>query len=62
MKVSTNMKSGQIIENALQATESLGRQVSGIIYAAEQQAEGLTNVVINTANTLWQNLTSLIGG
>ncbi len=57
MKVKTNLKSGNWLDDAMGAASNLSGQVSGFFSAAEQQAEGFTGSVANTANALWQDLT-----
>lgn len=61
MKVKTDLKSGNWLDDALGAASNLGDQVSGFFYAAEQQAEGFTHSVANTANALWQDVTGWFG-
>jgi hypothetical protein len=61
MKVTTNLKSGNWMDDALSTASNLGDQASGFLYTAEQQAQGFTSTVANTANTLWQDLTGLFG-
>jgi ABC-type transporter Mla subunit MlaD len=59
MKVQTNLKSGNWLEDAMQAASNLGDQVGGFFDTAGQQAQGFTNSVANTASALWQDLTGL---
>jgi len=61
MKVNTNLKSGNLLEDALQATSNLGDQVGRFFSTAERQAEDLTSTVANTASALWQDFTGWIG-
>ncbi len=61
MKVSTNLKSGNMMDLALQAETALVEQAGGFFSAAEQQAAGLTSTVANTANNLWHGLTGWFG-
>jgi hypothetical protein len=61
MKVKTNLKSGNWLDDAVVTVSTLGDQVSGFISTAEQQAEGFTSSVANTANALWQDVTGWFG-
>lgn len=61
MKVTTNLKSGNLLEDALQAASNFGNQASDFIYTAEQQAEVVSNSVTNTANDLWHGVTGFFG-
>ena len=61
MKVNTDLKSGNMLEDAVQATSNLGGQVSRFFSTAQQQAEDVTSTVADTANAWWQSLTGWIG-
>ena len=61
MKVSTNLKSGNMLDAAQQAATGLGNQAGGFFSAAERQTADLTGTVAHAVNNLWQGLTSWFG-
>lgn len=61
MKVSTNLKSGNMTDLVLQTETALVDQASGFLSAAERQAAGITSTVASTANSLWQGFTGWFG-
>ena len=61
MKVKTNLKSGNVLDDAVKAGSSLGDQVSGFISLAEQQAEDMAFTVQSTIGVLKQGFSDLLG-
>ena len=59
MKVTTNIKSGSLLQDAMQSASNLSDQAGRFVATAEMQAENLTGAVSNSANNLWQGLTGL---
>jgi hypothetical protein len=61
MKVSTNVKSGNMLEDAFQAASNVGKRVSSFFLAADQQASGVTSAISNSMNKVWQSLADSVG-
>jgi hypothetical protein len=60
MKVLTNLKSGNLIEDAQHTASVLGDQFGGFFQAADQQAETVTSTISNKMKNVWQSLTDSI--
>lgn len=61
MKVKTDLKSGNLTEDALQTINDFGNQASNFFSTAMQQAKDVTSKVSDTTNDVWQGLTNLFG-
>jgi hypothetical protein len=57
MKVSTDLKSGNVINDAANLVSQGTAQVTGFVSAADQQARAVTQTVANTAQSAWNSLT-----
>lgn len=61
MKVTTNLKSGSFLGDAMQSASDLSDQVGVFFSTAEKQAKGITTAVTDSANALLQGLVGLAG-
>jgi hypothetical protein len=61
MKVTTNLKSGNFLEDATQSASNLGDKAQVFFSSADQQAKDLTGAVVDSANSLWLGLANLVG-
>jgi hypothetical protein len=58
MKVKTNLKSGNVLNDAVQVVNYGANQVSGFFSAADQQAKGLVKSAKNTLASSWNWVSS----
>jgi hypothetical protein len=61
MKVSTDIKSGNWMDQAWQAASDAGVQVSSFVNDAEQQAADLTGMITDTMSSLKHGFSNLLG-
>lgn len=61
MKVTTNLKSGNFLDDAAKSASDLGDKAQVFFSSADQQAKGITGAVVDSANTLWQGLANFVG-
>ena len=59
MKVETELKAGNLIDDASQFVGQVSDQVGGFVAAADQQVKDLTSTVSNTASSAWNSITGL---
>lgn len=58
MRVETDIRAGNVVNDVVDQANKFGGQVSGFLSSANQQAEGLTTSVVNKSTQLWNCLTS----
>jgi hypothetical protein len=58
MKVSTDLRAGNLVEDATQFVEKVSDQTAGFISTANRQAKNLATSVGNATNAVWQMITS----
>jgi hypothetical protein len=58
MRVNTDLKSGNVINDAANLVNQGAAQVTGFVSAADKQARAVTKTVTNTAQSAWNSLTS----
>jgi len=56
MKVETDLRAGNVLDDAAQGANELMNQVNGFLTSASVEAEGLTNTVTTKATSLWNCL------
>jgi len=58
MKVTTDLRAGNIVEDVQNLAGQATDQVVGYVSSASQEAEDLTAWLGNTANAVWQSISS----
>jgi hypothetical protein len=58
MKVTTDLRAGNVVEDVQHLAGQATDQVVGFVSSASQEAQDLTAWLGNTANSVWQTITS----
>lgn len=61
MKVDTDLKAGNFINDAVDLVNQGVSEVTDFVSTADQQARALTTNVTNTAQSIWNSLTGWVG-
>lgn len=59
MKVNTGLAAGSVVDDAWIFVVNTGDKVVGFVKEAENQATGLTNAVVDSADSIWQGFVGL---
>ena len=59
MKVTTDLRSGNVLTDAAQEVDQIAQQVSAFVADAGSQADNFTSEVTQASTSLWNSLTNL---
>jgi len=59
MKVTTDIRAGNLIDDASQAAEQIYDQAAGFVSSANQQAEDIKNQGVQLSSQLWTSVSDL---
>jgi hypothetical protein len=58
MKVTTDLRAGNVVEDATQFVGQVSDQAAGVISTANHQAKNMAGAVGDATNAVWQMITS----
>lgn len=61
MKVETDLKAGNVVQDATRQAGEIVSQVSDFVSKANRQASDFTSGVANTTSSIWNSLTRSLG-